>query len=335
MDCCSAEILTDHRPLTDEFGWTRKEAKMVLLTTPGGSSCAITCYGAHVVQWTHPYADKALWMSSLSPHAGRGPIRGGVPIAFPQFANQGPSALHGFARTQHWDVVSLKATAGGAAADSTNNGDAHACAILQLNSNDETRKLWPHDFKLRYTITLRSTSIAFELSVTNTDSSAWAFTSCLHTYLRTADIRNCALAGLQGVEYLDKVDGSIVKVERNPSLKVPEGSRGSCPEGHDPSEGFVDRIYRKPGLNTQLTDEGAGLRYEIEHSSSWPDTVIFNPWENGKRGDKGPDFDDDGFNFMLCVEPAIATAPKQLAPGESWMGSQKIRVSGGKRVRRE
>ena len=154
-DCCSAEIVTEV-PLTDEFGWSEAEKKVIRLTTPDGSSCNISSYGATVVHWSHPYADKALWMSSLSPHASQGPIRGGVPIAFPQFANQGPLPLHGCARTQHWDVVSLKASTEGESGSSHGEGsEAAASAVLELKSNAETRSMWPHDFRLRYTVTLR------------------------------------------------------------------------------------------------------------------------------------------------------------------------------------
>ena len=40
----------------------------------------------------------------------------------------------------------------------------------------------------------------------------------------------------------------------------------------------------------------------------------------GKQGERGPDFDDDGYKYMICVEPAVArpSAPVELAIGESW-----------------
>ena len=94
----------------------------------------------------------------------------------------------------------------------------------------------------------------------------------------------------------------------------------------DGSEGFVDRIYRKAGAATAMVDRGAGTHYDIEHSATWPDAVVFNPWESGKRGERGPDFDDDGYLHMLCVESAIATTPILLQPGGEWTGSQTIRV---------
>ena len=52
-----------------------------------------------------------LWMSKLLALDGSKPIRGGIPIAFPQFADEGDLQLHGFARESMWDVQETKADA--------------------------------------------------------------------------------------------------------------------------------------------------------------------------------------------------------------------------------
>lgn len=296
-------------PITDEFGWKEAE-ELVVLTVPGGASLTIATYGAHVTHWGHALAPRALWMSSLSAKGRQGAIRGGVPIAFPQFANQGPLSLHGFARTQIWTVLSTK------------SGDDSAEAVLGLEPNAETLALWPHKFALKYTVRLAPAQLILSLAVTNTDAVAWEFTSCLHTYLRVPQIAECSLTGLQGAEYTDKVDGGKLKTEAADALRVPAASAESSPHG-DGTEGFVDRIYKGPSKRTVLA--GGGLEYAIEQAA-WPDTVVFNPWETGKKGDKGPDFDDDGYQHLLCVEPAIAAAPQSLQPGETWEGSQTLSV---------
>ena len=64
--------------------------------------------------------------------------------------------------------------------------------------------------------------------------------------------------GLEGVEYLDKVDGGTIKTERAPTLVVPEAS-------HD-SKGFVDRIYRKAGA---CTSNGLGYAGNNSWKSIW------------------------------------------------------------------
>ena len=45
----------------------------------------------------------------------------------------------------------------------------------------------------------------------------------------------------------------------------------------------------------------------------------------GKQGVRGPDFDDDGYKCMICVEPAVArpSAPVELAIGESWTEARR------------
>lgn len=63
----------------------------------------LSTFGAHVTSWTTSENNGAtwtehLWMSTLSALDGSAPIRGGIPIAFPQFADSGPMKLHGFAR---------------------------------------------------------------------------------------------------------------------------------------------------------------------------------------------------------------------------------------------
>ena len=74
----------------------------VLIRSPCGlSSCAVYTFGAHVYS-LHVLNEERLWLSSLSHMDGSAPIRGGIPIAFPQFANQGPLPLHGFAREKIW-----------------------------------------------------------------------------------------------------------------------------------------------------------------------------------------------------------------------------------------
>eukprot|EP01051_Picozoa_sp_SAG22_P010204 SAG22_NODE_903_length_6590_cov_2.976121_4_plen_55_part_00 len=51
---------------------------------------------------------------------------------------------------------------------------------------------------------------------------------------------------------------------------------------------------------------------------------MYNPWLGDKQGAVGPDFDDDGYKKMLCIEPTVGGAPTKLAPGERWTGAQQI-----------
>ena len=82
------------------------------------------------------------------------------------------------------------------------------------------------------------------------------------------------------------------------------------------------------GAGLDAAAPAAHTVYDV-HQKGWSNTVVFNPWVDGKRGSKGPDFDDDGYKFMFCVEPAVAhpSAPIVLATGEAWQGECLISIS--------
>ena len=97
-------------------------------------------------------------MSPLAPFDGSKAIRGGIPIVFPAFGQPAtiptdisssefipnPMSQHGFARTAVWTFESLDV-----AADNSN-----VTAVFSFSQNEQTLKLWPHAFKLQYTVVL-------------------------------------------------------------------------------------------------------------------------------------------------------------------------------------
>ena len=142
----------------------------------GSATAEVYLYGAHCVSWKLGDTER-LWMSSLSKLDGSAPIRGGVPLAFPQFATQGPLPLHGFARERVWSVRESGQSADG------------VFLTLGLADDEVTRAAWPHKFSLEYTVTLSSSgSIKFDLGVQNTDSEAWSFTNCLPHQVRAIPV---------------------------------------------------------------------------------------------------------------------------------------------------
>lgn len=91
MNCLVASIMEQIVLRAAEGAVTKAEVR--LLT-----------FGAHITSWKTFIQSNSengvehLWMSSLSALDGSAPIRGGIPIAFPQFADTGPLKIHGFAR---------------------------------------------------------------------------------------------------------------------------------------------------------------------------------------------------------------------------------------------
>lgn len=148
------------------------------VVTCGGAKAELWTFGAHTVSWQVDGVERT-WMSGLSKMDGTAPIRGGVPLAFPQFADQGPLPLHGFARTQLWTVARTGAT---------QTADGPRISItLTLADSATTQAIWPHKFALAYTMTLGPRSISFELTASNTGEASWSFTGCLHTYFKFDD----------------------------------------------------------------------------------------------------------------------------------------------------
>lgn len=53
-------------------------------------------------------------------------------------------------------------------------------------------------------------------------------------------------------------------------------------------------------------------------------TVVWNPWE--KKARAIPDFGDDEYKQMLCVDAAAIEKPIALKPGEEWTGRVELSV---------
>mmetsp|Transcript_19990 Transcript_19990/g.46521 ORF Transcript_19990/g.46521 Transcript_19990/m.46521 type:complete len:315 (-) Transcript_19990:60-1004(-) len=271
-------------------------------------SAEIYLFGAHIWCWQSGGGER-LWQSSLSKNDGSAPMRGGIPIAWPQFADVGSLPLHGFARTQHWSVAEVHPL--------RNDGSQDKVGItLQLEHSDATQQIWPFAFTLRYQVTLGKGSLAVELEAVNTGAEAFQFTTCLHGYLRVKDSAEVALKSLKGCSYVDKVDGYTTKVEEYDELLLERAAVDS--------KGFCDRVYKAAPATLVLEDRGLSEALEITQTESYPNTVVFNPWIEGKKGDKGPDYDDDGYKYAICVEPAIAEEAKMLEPGQKWLGAQRM-----------
>lgn len=109
---------------------------VVRVTHSSGAVLELVAFGAHILSYKTPAGQPLLFLSSKAALDGSKPIRGGIPIAFPQFAAQGPLPMHGFARTSTWEV------------DAVGDGSAQ----LSLRDSPATRVLWPHAFQLVYNI---------------------------------------------------------------------------------------------------------------------------------------------------------------------------------------
>lgn len=247
--------------------------RLVLNSAQGEAE--IYLHGAHVTRYRPAGQAEALFMSGQSWFEADKPIRGGVPICFPWFgprAGHPQSPAHGFARLRDWGVEAVRQFKDGSVA-----------ATLKLASDDATRAIWPHDFEARYTVTVGSV-LEMALEVRNTSPQAFTFEEALHTYFAVGDVKKVSVEGLEGTEYLDKVDQARRKVQGKEPITI---------------VGETDRLY----LNTRATcmiHDPAGARRFIVAKHGSEATVVWNPWI--AKAKAMPDFGEDEWPGMICLE---------------------------------
>lgn len=154
-------------------------------TDRGAGLLLHTAMGAQILsaQLQQPQQWQLLYLSPRLPQLGA-PVRGGVPVLFPQFANHGSLAKHGFARNRSWQLVAEHADAMGATV-------TYRLDIAQHSETD-----WPHSAKLTLVAQTSATHFAMELSVLNTGSTAFQWTGGLHPYWQVPDVCTARLMGL-------------------------------------------------------------------------------------------------------------------------------------------
>lgn len=262
------------------------------LKSPAGSM-EVTPYAAHLCSWKNAKGEELLFMSSKAIFEPPKAIRGGVPVCFPQFGPFGPLGQHGFARNQHFEVE-----------------QADEAVVTLLLKYDGSQADYPFPFELRVRVALCDETFLQTLQVKNTGTEPMPFTCALHTYYRVSAIEAVTVEGLQGVEYLDSLQGRARKTEDSSAITF---------------GGEVDRIYLNAPSPVKICDAASGRTIEVS-KQGFPDAVLWNPWIEKSRG--MADLGDDDYKHFVCLEPAVAaTGPVVLQPGESWEASQSVSVA--------
>ncbi|MHB2093915.1 D-hexose-6-phosphate mutarotase [Pantoea dispersa] len=237
---------------------------------------AIALQGAHLLAWQPAGQQPAIWLSDKTPFVSGKAIRGGVPVCWPWFGPAGEPA-HGFARNQPWTLTAHD-----------ENEDA-VMLTFTLESNAQTKKLWPHDFTL-----LARFRIAEHCEI---ELEAWGdyeATAALHSYFQVADIAQVEVSGL-GNSYIDKVQDNAI---------------GSAADGKQTYPDRVDRIHTAAEDCSVIYDRAGKRQIEVYHHYQ-SDVVTWNP---------GPalscsmaDMPNDGYKTMVCVETARINKPMKSA----------------------
>lgn len=225
-------------------------------------------------------------------------FHGGIPVCWPQFGNRFSRDLpqHGFARKMVFEVRGTEYT------------EEITEVTLAVKSNDETMKLWPHEFDLECKISV-SMKLNLALRTRNTGASAFDFSCAFHPYFRLRDRNQSYVRGLDALSYVDGLSG-----------------KGDCVQcGDYLLDRAVDDIFSLPALprhDAAIIDKSLG-RAIATVSTGCRKTVVWNPGENVPA-----DQDPEDWRKFICVEPVSEWPGGQtLSPGEEYVLATAIQVS--------
>ena len=263
----------------------------VALSHKSGAEAEISLLGAHVTSWCTPDGEERLFLSRYSEFKEGLPIRGGVPVIFPQFGTEGPYPKHGFARHCLWRL------------ERTNLADdGVVTAAFTLVDSSTTRAFWPFSFRLDLEVCLAET-LTLTLNCRNSDTTSFRFTTALHSYFSVADITKTSVEGLNGLLFRDRLAANTKSTETREAVTF---------------EGEVDRIYVRAPAEIVLRDGAANRTLRIRQENM-PDIVVWNPWQATAR--ELPDFATEEYQEMACVETCVIERPVELRPGDNWTGT--------------
>lgn len=263
----------------------------VLLAHPSGARAEVYMNGAHVTSWKTPARDELLFLSRSAWFQPGKPIRGGIPIVFPQFSGQGPLPQHGLVRTIPWELT-----------ESSIEGNGTIVVQLRVTDTIETRAIWPYAFELCLKVRLKHDRLILSLRV-HSAGQEFDFQTAFHTYFRVTDIAKTRVRGLNGSEFLDALREYVRERETREAIDFAQET---------------DRIYLR--TRDELVLEGASNGSSITITKeNMPDVVLWNPWVDKSR--RMQDFGDDEYLGMICVETGAIENPVHLASGDAWEGT--------------
>jgi glucose-6-phosphate 1-epimerase len=282
------------------FDWQKKleiPGRVTFLEGNGGlakieivtalAAAEVYAQGAHLTHYQKKGEPPLLFLSQVSRFENGQPIRGGVPIVYPWFGSRDGQNSHGFARNKIWELWEISTLP---------NGSVRA--QFRLPDSPES-SLYP-EAQVNYSVTVGETLIC-ELTVTNrSEEQPLKFEACLHTYFLVGDISGVSVAGLKGVEYIDKVADTAARRQGEDLLRI---------------AGETDRVYLDTPGPAEIIDSSLHRKIRVETTGAHS-TVVWNPWI--EKSQRLPDFGDDEYLKMICVESGnLARNQIELPPGQT------------------
>ena len=259
-------------------------------------SAEIALLGANILDYRPTGVGPVIFRPAKRDYNRGDSFHGGVPVCWPQFGNRFSKEIpqHGFARKMIFEVRSSEYS------------EEKTEVVLGISSDEETRKIWPFDFDLEYTVSV-TMKLNMSLSTRNKSDTPFSFSCGLHPYLRVSERDGALVKGLDGLVFFDGLTGT-------PDLT----HVGDFALNRD-----VDHIFamkEAPKHEYAVIDSGMG-RAKALVSSGNDSAVVWNPGPETSL----PDFEKDDWRKFVCVEP-VSDWPRgrTLEPGAQYVLSASI-----------
>jgi glucose-6-phosphate 1-epimerase len=244
--------------------------------------------GAQVLHAALGWGLDLLYLSPLVDVYPDNPIRGGIPLMFPQFGDSGPLRKHGFVRDLQWNLIAETQDAGG----------KNLSYVLDIKATDFPE--WPFDAALKFDVRLSLQMLSIGLSVQNTGAQAFTFTGGFHPYFAISSRKDIMLNGLEGLPFKDSFPGDNA-YELN-------------------SDALVERQYMG-NADIRFYNGSHWLKITASGFDSW---MVWNPGSVGAS--RISDLPDKDWDRFICIEPIILAEPKTLSPGDAFKGEMMVSV---------
>ena len=261
----------------------------------GDFSFVLYKFGATLTSWRHN-GDEKIFVSENAILDGTKAIRGGIPIVFPQFAQ--PLAImpqHGFARTTVWSLHSFYS-------------DSDSATIeLVLTETENTKKVWPHNFCLRYLVKISRTGLYCQLSALNTGQETFSCHMLLHTYFRIPQIESVVISGLQSLKYIDKVlQNTLITPSDNESITISSETDRIYLTNNEKTEPYPITLTAANSYSMQILKRSYMEFTQGNQSYDIPgNVVVWNPW--AQKSSTMSDLGATQYPHFVCIEPGLVS----------------------------
>ena len=249
-------------------------------------SVEVDLLGARVVSYV-PRNGRDVMAKTSSPGVG------GLMLCWPWFGDAKPcdeAPRHGLARYETFRVVGLK------------EGPLLSELVLRMDSDEKTRRFFPHDFALTVKIRL-SEGLSVEMTGENVGKEPFVVTEAFHPYFAVRDASRC---------WIERLSDMPIPIDCRGSKDFRLGKEGKWFLLWDNG---AEHFMEKTGRCVKFTCNGAsGVR-------------VWNPGPCPPKGKRITPIGPDDWKTFVCIEPGTpGSGGYVLKPGESHTLSMSCEV---------